>query len=159
MTFTNQFPDNPAMWVVDWPKFGFKHCGVYVISQPSGWPVKIGMSSCGRDRLAAIQTSHWLTMKFHGFWVCDNRKQAREIEQKAHKHLRGIGAELSGEWFDMPAPKANEFIEGLAVKLGIELMTKFPWPDDLDNDPYDRPRMSIVNTMKRELWQRMAKHG
>lgn len=113
-------------WRVDWKSFGFSYCGVYLISQRSGWPLKIGISDCVPKRLSGLQTSHWNELICSGYWLLADRAQAQRLERRVHDVLARRGGHLLGEWFDIRADKAREIVEFEAQVLGLEVATEVP---------------------------------
>lgn len=113
-------------WRVNWKKFGFPFCGLYLISQRSGWPLKVGISDCVLKRLNGLQTSNWNELVCSGYWILADRAQAQRLERRVHEVIADKGGHLLGEWFDLRADKAREIVEFEAQMLGIELATEVP---------------------------------
>jgi hypothetical protein len=113
-------------WKVDWRAMKLPYYGVYVIGTKEERPCKIGVSKCAKDRLAALQTSHWQKLVVNGYrWVADS-KAAYAIERKSHEILKERGKGLLGEWFDVSTAEAIEALEWSSLVLGLELNEQMP---------------------------------
>lgn len=112
------------LWTVPWRSLGFSYCGIYLITPEAKWPVKIGISEDAAARLNALQTSHWHQMRIVNYWVCEDRKRAKQMEAAAHRALRT--RRMMGEWFDMRPEKAAETVEFEAEIAGIVLAKRIP---------------------------------
>lgn len=122
----DEFSPSAGIWMVPWRQLGFDFCAVYLIATATRWPVKVGMSDCAAARLAQLQTSHWNELRVWRYWVCENRKAARTLEQKTHELLCEGSRRLLGEWFDMDLEKAAETVVFAAENLGIEIAKEIP---------------------------------
>lgn len=144
------------LWRVPWRRFGFDYCGVYLISQLSNWPVKIGMSDCASRRLDQLQTSHWNELTVSAYWICETRAHAKAIEARAHAMLEKEGRRLLGEWFDLDVRKASSIVDFAAQTLGFEARRDLPRNDKhaavweyLDREWLKRNRASFgLETLK-----------
>lgn len=114
------------LWRLDWKKFGYAHCGIYVISTDSLFPCKIGVSVNPTKRLASLQTSHWRQLQISEYRWCSSVGEARLLEQESHSFLRENGKALLGEWFDVRPKEAVAAIEWAALATGISLRNDVP---------------------------------
>jgi hypothetical protein len=130
-----------GLWQLDWPELGFAYAGVYIISPPSGWPVKVGISCAVQRRLAALQTSHWSRLTVFHYWLCENSKAAKTVERAAHTILKKDGKLMNGEWFDIREKQAPALITFAAEQEGIELAQDLP----------DTPKFKVAHQRLREL--------
>ena len=98
-----------------------KECDVYVVSTDSFNPCKVGVAKSVFNRMKSLQGAS--ARKFYPMacYSCPSIKQARQVEQEAHKILKANGKHLQGEWFDVRAKQACDAIEFAALTLGIEV--------------------------------------
>jgi hypothetical protein len=77
-----------------------------------GWPMKFGYSNRPDDRLQELQVGCWIRLKIHYKTAVEGRSRVRKAEQAIHRQLKTAGIKrLEGEWFDMTADAAIEFIK------------------------------------------------
>lgn len=89
---------------------------VYVIGQFSG-PIKVGIASDVESRLSGLQTGHPYELRI--FLSIDARTEdvARALEKQCHSSLSYC--RLRGEWFELGAVEAVEFVQRAADGFGL----------------------------------------
>lgn len=150
-----ELPEPPSFWVVNWASLGFAYCGIYAIGQKtSGWPIKVGISTNAQSRLSSIQTGVWSKLQVFGYWLCEDSKAARTVEQATHALLRRDKLEMNGEWFDIRANQVGAVVEFVAAKAGIELVTKLPNSEKFREakELAERARMRQMKQRGAEWW-------
>jgi len=70
---------------------------VYVVSENTDGPIKVGYAQNFFKRFGGIQSSNSSDLKFRFAVVCDCVEDAQVIERKIHKVLRFYW--MRGEWF------------------------------------------------------------
>jgi hypothetical protein len=111
---------------------GDDRCFVYVIAPDGKWPVKVGISTSPRKRLAQLQCSNWKRLKVeHCAWVA-SKKDALAIEKFIHDEFSENGKWLLGEWVDARPEEAKERIEWASMALSIPV--DFTLPADKEAD-------------------------
>lgn len=73
-----------------------------------GAPVKIGITSNLRTRLAGIQTGSPVPLRFYEVWDIDGLVP-RDVERLTHSMRKD--KRLTGEWFNVSPEEARQFIE------------------------------------------------
>jgi len=119
----NYFQDyNKLVWLVDWRVNKLPYCTVYVIAPEASWPSKIGIATCARKRVAALQCSHWKRLAVtHCYWA-PSVADARKVEKKAHALIKDEpNGFLLGEWFNKKPNEAAEIVRFAALSAGVEL--------------------------------------
>jgi len=114
------------LWRIDWKRQGYDFCGIYCVSPDNRWPTKVGVSQNPSKRLISLQTSCWKRLDIAEYRYSETALVAREVEKKAHSHLKEDGKLLEGEWFDIRPEKAIEIVEFAAVSLGVVLRSDIP---------------------------------
>ena len=90
-------------------------CSVYVICPEDGLtPCKIGLSKRPRGRLSGLQTSHFVTLMLYASIQLESIQEATAVEAALHEQLKGC--RVRGEWFDLTASDAEEFLIREAAK-------------------------------------------
>ncbi len=81
---------------------------LYAIGHTNG-PVKIGISDNPAGRLSQLQTSCPFPISLIHAEPCESREIAYSDERFIHRHLKD--RRLHGEWFDVPAHLALQYVE------------------------------------------------
>jgi predicted GIY-YIG superfamily endonuclease len=90
---------------------------VYLVTpEIGGSPVKVGVASDPYSRLSSHQSSNFISLRLHRFWWVAGRQIAIRVEAAFKEHHRRQC--VRGEWFDLPLPEAEAFIEGMFSGLG-----------------------------------------
>lgn len=89
---------------------------VYLITSQVGNPVKVGIAEDPLHRLAQIQVSNFVPLQIYRFWWTPGRAISGRIESAFKKHF--APQNIRGEWFDLPLPTAEAFIETSIRNLG-----------------------------------------
>jgi hypothetical protein len=134
---------------------------IYLATIPSGNPVKIGITDDPVERLSVLQTAHFERLRFHRFWWVAGLPVAARLERAFKKHFAPVN--IPGEWFDVPLPDAEAFIEKSACELGTWAvddagMLKF-WEDCWRrkcSKPADAPIPFTANVVRSERTQVMV---
>jgi hypothetical protein len=114
------------IWRVNWKDLGYPYCGIYVITTDAMWPCKIGISQNPIKRLNALQIAHWRPLQISGYFYLPNMHEAKKLETATHRRVKGLGKNLSGEWFDMRVPEAIEHIQWAALELNSDIRRDVP---------------------------------
>jgi hypothetical protein len=93
-------------------------CYLYVISEGSDGPVKVGFSAKPRARLTGLQSGNPRRLTLEEEWLLSKRRHAEIIERDLHDLLANYS--MVGEWFDLPPNKALALVWGrLQEKFGF----------------------------------------
>ena len=89
---------------------------LYLVTTETENPVKVGIAEDPMDRLGALRSANFVPLRMHRFWWMPGKKVTVRIESafKSHFHSRNV----RGEWFDLPLPTAEGFIEASIFSLG-----------------------------------------
>lgn len=82
---------------------------IYLISTETGNPMKVGIAADPVDRFNSIQSSNFLSLRLHRYWWMPGRKLTVRIENAFKEQFQN--QVIRGEWFDLPLPTAENFIE------------------------------------------------
>ena len=86
---------------------------IYVIGPETG-PQKIGISGDVNARLRNLQTGHPSKLFIHHIEEV-KPKNVRLLEKKIHRELNH--KKLKGEWFDLSAKEATEFLTYFVIRF------------------------------------------
>ena len=82
---------------------------LYLMTTEADNPVKVGIATDPVDRLAALQSANFVSLRIHRFWWMPGRQITARIESAFKDHFQSVN--VRGEWFDLPLPTAEVFIE------------------------------------------------
>lgn len=101
-----------------------RYIGVYVIGWDECGPVKIGQALNIKERLDQLQTGNPYRLRVFGaFYVSViGRCRGNSLEREAHRRLGKTGLRMSGEWFDIFADEAVEFLTSIIAEKGWDFM-------------------------------------
>ena len=89
---------------------------IYLITTEIGNPVKVGIAEDHLQRLAALQVAHFAQLQLYRFWWMPGKLITERIESAFKDQF--ASENIRGEWFDLPLPVAEAFIESGIRKLG-----------------------------------------
>ena len=94
-----------------------EHGLLYIIGTTPDNPVKIGITTGNsmKNRIAGLQTSHWLDLKI--IYETGVLQNVNKIEKQIHEkfsHYR-----VRGEWFNIPEEEVKTLIEDLQKNFRI----------------------------------------
>lgn len=89
---------------------------LYLITTETSTPVKVGIAADPANRLSNIQTSNFNLLHLHRvWWLAGPQISARiEAEFKTYFNQRCV----RGEWFDVPLPEAEVFVDSAVRSIG-----------------------------------------
>ena len=95
--------------------------GVYAIGTSEEGPIKVGITSNQKTRLADLQVASPVELFILGWWHC-NDDDARLIEESTHCLLKDL--RLRGEWFDADIAKVRRAVEEAINRTGTDTLEK-----------------------------------
>jgi hypothetical protein len=105
---------------------------LYLVTTERDAPVKIGITDDPVRRLGDLQSANFALLRLHRFWWLPGQPISGRIERAFKDHFRSCN--IRGEWFELPLPDAEVFVERAIRRLGtwgiqeaemIDLMAQF----------------------------------
>ena len=89
---------------------------IYLVTTETDNPVKVGIAKDPVKRLCDLQSANFTPIRLHRFWWMPGKKITVRIESAFKNHFQSKN--IRGEWFDLPLPTAEAFIEASIRSLG-----------------------------------------
>jgi len=89
---------------------------LYLVTTERNAPVKVGVAEDPVRRLSDLQTANFNLLRLHRFWWLAGRQVSERIERAFKDHFSPRC--VRGEWFDLPLPEAEAFVEAAIRDLG-----------------------------------------
>jgi hypothetical protein len=89
---------------------------LYLVTTDTNSPVKVGIAANPVHRLGDLQSANFVELHIYRYWWMPGRRITARIESAFKDHFRSRN--VRGEWFDLPLPTAEAFIETSIRSLG-----------------------------------------
>lgn len=136
------------------------YSSLYLFSVGSTRPLKIGMTDDPPRRLGEFQTAHYHAVDFHRVWWLAGKPIATRIESAFKYYF--LPEHLRGEWYDVPADEAIDFVQDTIERLGTWGITQseiedrmMRWLRRKSDLPSDAPEdeCGLRTTRSRTIWR------